>query len=256
MSDEGSPRIPLQRFSSTRFSTPRFPSPDQAQPNGLLARGGVLNPDWILAAYRQGIFPWFESDQSPILWWSPDPRAAIKPGDVRVTRSLGKAIRNRPFDVCMDHDFGSTIRGCAERSVREDVGTWITPRMQQAYAELHAAGYAHSVEVRQDGALVGGLYGLSFGSLFFGESMFSCTTDASKVAFVALHIQLRRWRFTLLDCQLPNAHLTTLGVRTMARSRFLIQLDAGQRDPDRLGSWHLDPDWRDDLPQLSGHAGP
>ena len=245
MGDEGLPRFP----------SPRFPSPNLAQPNGLLARGGVLNADWILAAYRQGIFPWFESDQSPILWWSPDPRAAIRPGDVRVTRSLSKVIRNKAFDVCMDRDFIATISGCAQRSAREDGGTWITPRMQQTYAELHATGYAHSVEVREDGELVGGLYGLSFGSLFFGESMFSRSTDASKVAFVALHIQLRRWGFTLLDCQLPNSHLTTLGVRTMARSRFLMLLEAGQHDPDRLGSWLLDPDWRDDLQQLSRQTG-
>lgn len=234
---------------------PRFPSPHLAKPNGLLARGGVLTPAWILTAYRQGIFPWFESDDSPILWWSPDPRAAIKPGEVRVTRSLGKVIRNKPLEVCMDRDFAATISGCAERSEREDVGTWITPRMQSVYGELHAMGYAHSVEVRQEGILVGGLYGLSFGSLFFGESMFSRSTDASKVAFVALHIQLRRWGFTLLDCQLPNSHLTTLGVRTMARSRFLMMLESGQRSPSRLGDWQLDPDWRDDLPQLIGHEG-
>ncbi len=232
---------------------PSFPSPHLAQPNGLLARGGLLTPGWILAAYRQGIFPWFESDDSPILWWSPDPRAAIAPGDVRVTRSLAKVIRNKPFDLCMDHDFTSTMQGCAERSEREDVGTWITPGMQSTYGKLHRMGYAHSVEVRQSGALVGGLYGLSFGSLFFGESMFSRVTDASKVAFVALHIQLRRWGFTLLDCQLPNPHLTTLGVRRMTRSRFLLMLAAGQHTPDRLGHWQLDPDWRDDLRYMNGH---
>ena len=235
---------------------PRFPSPHLAQPNGLLARGGQLSPEWILTAYRQGIFPWFESDRSPILWWSPDPRAAIRPGQVRITRSLAKAIRNRPFDVQMDVDFAATIRGCAERSDREAGGTWITVDMQQVYTELHRRGYAHSVEVRLEGELVGGLYGLSLGNLFFGESMFSRATDASKVAFVALHIQLRRWQFALLDCQLPNPHLTRLGVTTMPRSRFLAQLRAGLDTPDRLGRWHLDGDWRDDLPVLSTPAQP
>lgn len=239
---------------STGDFVPEFPPPETAQPNGLLARGGRLEPEWLLAAYRQGIFPWFDSDRSPILWWSPDPRAAIRPGDIRMTRSLAKAVRNRPFDVRMDTDFAAIIRGCAERSDREEVGTWITPRMQRAYLRLHELGYAHSIEVWQDGQPVGGLYGVSFGSLFFGESMFSKVTDASKVAFVALHIQLRRWAFTLIDCQLPNPHLTTLGVTTMPRRRFLSLIEAGQKDPGRIGRWQIDPDWRDDLVWLGKAA--
>ncbi|MEZ5596762.1 MAG: leucyl/phenylalanyl-tRNA--protein transferase [Pseudomonadales bacterium] len=229
---------------------PRFPSPRLAPKEGLLARGGLLEPEWLLSAYRQGIFPWFNDDGGPILWWSPDPRAAVRPGEVRVTRSLAKRIRNHPFQVVMDRDFAATIRSCAQRSPREAGGTWITPEMQHAYCRLHALGYAHSVEVYRDDHLVGGLYGLSLGSLFFGESMFSLDTDASKVAFVALHIQLRRWNFTLLDCQLPNPHLTSLGVTTMRRTDFLDLLDAGQQLPDRLGTWRLDDNWRDDLPLL------
>ncbi len=229
---------------------PEFPAPESAQPNGLLAKGGKLEPEWLLAAYRKGIFPWFDSDRSPILWWSPDPRAAVRPGDVRVTRSLAKAVRNRPFEVRMDTHFAGVIQGCAVRSDREESSTWITPRMQQVYLKLHERGYTHSVEVWQQASLVGGLYGLSFGSLFFGESMFSHATDASKIAFVALHIQLRRWGFTLIDCQLPNPHLTTLGVTTMPRRHFLSLLEAGQRTGDRMGKWQMDADWRDDLHEL------
>ncbi|MBM4206096.1 MAG: leucyl/phenylalanyl-tRNA--protein transferase [Gammaproteobacteria bacterium] len=235
---------------STSNPTPDFPSPLLAQPNGLLAQGGRLEPEWLLAAYRKGIFPWFDSDQSPILWWSPDPRAAVIPGDVRITRSLAKAVRNRPFDVRLDHDFTATVEGCAKRSDREETGTWITPKMQQAYGRLHRMGFAHSVEIWSNGQLAGGLYGVSFGRLFFGESMFSFETDASKVAFVALHIQLRRWGFALIDCQLPNPHLTSLGVTTMPRRQFLRIVEAGQSSDGRIGRWQLDADWRDDLVAL------
>ena len=235
---------------SASDQVPDFPAPERAQPNGLLARGGRLDPHWLLAAYRKGIFPWFERDDGPVLWWSPDPRAAIVPGDVRVTRSLAKAVRNRPFSVCMDRDFAATMLGCARRSDREERSSWITPNMRRAYQQLHELGFAHSIEVWQDDQLVGGLYGVSFGSLFFGESMFSQATDASKVAFVALHLQLRRWGFTLIDCQLPNPHLTTLGVTTMPRRQFLARVAAGQGQADRIGKWLLDPDWRDDLGQL------
>lgn len=232
---------------------PEFPSPESANDDGLVAWGGRLEPAWLLRAYRNGIFPWFNSDDSAILWWSPDPRAAVVPGNVRITRSLAKAVRNRPFDVSMDNDFPATILGCATRGYQPDESTWITPRMQGAYGKLFDLGFAHSVEVRCKGELVGGLYGVSFGSLFFGESMFSVQTDASKVAFVALHIQLRRWGFTLIDCQLPNPHLDTLGVTTMPRRAFLALLREGQKAPDRIGRWRLDPDWREDLPALMQH---
>jgi leucyl/phenylalanyl-tRNA--protein transferase len=150
----------------------------------------------------------------------------------------------------MDHDFAATIRGCAERSDREETGTWITPRMQRAYMTLHHMGFAHSVEVIADGRLAGGLYGVSFGRLFFGESMFSYVTDASKVAFVALHIQLKRWGFALIDCQLPNPHLTSLGVTTMPRKQFLWIVEAEQHAEERIGRWQMDADWRDDLAAL------
>ncbi len=217
-----------------------FPDPHHAldEPDGLLAAGGELTVPWLLEAYGHGIFPWFDDDREHILWWSPSHRAVIEPGAMRVTRSLAKRIRNGGFSVAIDTDFAATIQACGT-SRRGSDGTWITPRMDRAYNELHEAGYAHSVEVYRDAKLVGGLYGVSLGTLFFGESMFSHCADASKVAFYWLHRLLTAWRFDLIDCQILNPHLVSLGVGSLPRAEFLKLLHANRRRPTRRGRWSL-----------------
>ena len=192
---------------------PAFPPTSRAtrRPNGLLAAGGALTPDWLLAAYRRGIFPWF-SDGEPILWWSPDPRMVVFPDQVRITRSLRKTLRNRRYEVRLDHDFAAVIRACAEPR-EPGGGTWITPAIQAAYLRMHALGYAHSVETWIDGELAGGLYGMALGRAFYGESMFSRRTDASKIAFAHLARFLEQHDFRVLDCQMTTRHLESLGGR-------------------------------------------
>lgn len=188
------------------------------EPNGLLAAGGDLSPERLLAAYRHGCFPWYQEGQ-PLLWWSPDPRTVLYPEELHVSRSLAKKLRQGVFNVTFDRAFQDVIQGCAApRDYAE--GTWITTPMQNAYVTLHQLGVAHSVEVWQDGQLVGGLYGLAMGRLFFGESMFSRATDASKVGFVTLVERLRGWDFKLIDCQMPTQHLTSFGARTIPRRIF------------------------------------
>ena len=218
-----------------------FPHPSEASPDGLLAVGGALTPDWLLTAYSEGIFPWFEDDDGPVMWWSPDPRAVTTPGSMRVTRSLAQRIRRGGYVVSMDRAFNDVITGCAQ--ARATTGTWITKEMIRAYTELHELGFAHSVETWQGSTLVGGLYGLSIGRMFFGESMFAGATDASKVAFAALHAQLQRWQFDLIDCQLPNPHLESLGVETRDRASFLKRLAGNDSSATRRGAWQLDDDW-------------
>jgi len=188
------------------------------EPNGLLAAGGDLSPQRLLAAYRHGCFPWYQEGQ-PLLWWSPDPRTVLYPEELHVSRSLAKKLRQGVFDVTFDRAFRDVIEGCAAPRDYAD-GTWITTPMQNAYIKLHQIGVAHSVEVWQDGQLVGGLYGLAMGRLFFGESMFSRTTDASKVGFVTLVERLRDWDFRLIDCQMPTQHLASFGARTIPRRIF------------------------------------
>ena len=227
---------------------PAFPDPHDAGPDGLLAAGGKLTEDWLLAAYGQGIFPWFDDDDGPILWWSPDPRAVIEPGAMRVSRSLAKTIRRGDFVVTMDRDFHQVVAQCA--LTRRDSGTWITPRMLKAYQALHVAGYAHSVEVWAEESLVGGLYGVSLGEMFFGESMFSCANDASKVAFAALHAALAAWDFRCIDCQLPNPHLSSLGVIPVPRSAFLRLIADNQQQPTRRGAWQLPAHWQEAALQM------
>lgn len=208
-----------------------FPPVEQAldEPNGLLAFGGDLRPERILAAYRRGIFPWYQDDQ-PILWWSPDPRAVLFPEQIHISRSMRKVLQSNVFSVRMDTDFTGVMRGCAEVSSRRN-GTWITPAMHSAYCKLHELGYAHSIEVwredkegRED-KLVGGLYGIALGAVFFGESMFSREENASKVALIQLSLQLQRWGFAVIDCQVSNAHLLSMGACTIARSTFLQLLE-------------------------------
>jgi leucyl/phenylalanyl-tRNA--protein transferase len=197
-----------------------FPPLDQAldEPEGLLAAGGDLSTPRLLAAYRRGIFPWYSAGQ-PVLWWSPDPREVLVPTEFRCARSLAKTLRNRGFEVTFDRDFAAVVDACATRR-EHSAGTWITPEMQAAYCELHAHGRAHSVEVRLEGALVGGLYGVLIGAVFFGESMFSRERDASKVALARLTERAIVAGLQLIDCQLPTPHLRSLGSKPMPRSEF------------------------------------
>jgi leucyl/phenylalanyl-tRNA---protein transferase len=217
-----------------------FPPIEQAldDPPGLLAIGGDLSPERLLAAYDQGIFPWYQDDEenSPILWWSPDPRMVLKPANVHVSTSLRKIIRKGSYRISMDTAFKHVISQCASlRAHRE--GTWITDEMQQAYITLHQLGHAHSVEVWDSELLVGGLYGVSLGRMFFGESMFSLQDNVSKIAFVALCRQLQAWDYVLIDCQLPTAHLRSLGAAAMPRSEFAEVLRCNRYQPKRAERW-------------------
>ena len=193
-----------------------------ADPPGLLAAGGDLAPARLLAAYRNGIFPWYSPGQ-PVLWWSPDPREVLPVEALHVSRSLARTLRRAHFDVAIDTDFAAVIDACAAPRARSP-GTWITPEMRTAYLRLHALGAAHSIEVRRGAELVGGVYGVAVGRAFSGESMFSRATDASKVALVALAEWCRGRGHALIDCQLPSAHLRSLGSRPMPRAEFLVYL--------------------------------
>ena len=188
------------------------------EPNGLLAAGGDLSADRLVQAYRHGCFPWFSEGQ-PILWWSPDPRTVLFPEELHVSRSLAKLLRQQRYQVSFDRDFKAVIQACAGPR-RDADGTWITDDMQNAYTELHARGHAHSVEVWDNGELVGGLYGLAMGQLFFGESMFSRADNASKFGFITLARHLQAWGFVLIDCQMPTPHLESLGARSIPRREF------------------------------------
>ena|SRR5215212_3170530 len=218
-----------------------FPPVDHAmrEPNGLLAAGGDLSPARLLDAYRQGIFPWF-GDEDPLLWWSPDPRMVLFVDELRVSRSLRKTIRAGRFSVTADRAFSAVVSGCAEPRADQD-GTWITTEMRAAYARLAAMGYAHSVEAWVGGDLVGGLYGVAIGRVYFGESMFARVSDASKVAFVALVGQLRQWGFRLIDCQMPTAHLASFGAREIPRREFLAEVDRAILEPSIPSPWTLEP---------------
>ena len=215
-----------------------FPDPSTAleDPDGLLAAGGALTPKWLIEAYGVGIFPWFERDDGPVYWWSPSERGVMQPGAMRITRSLAKRIRNSGFSVTFDQRFAEVVQQCAQARALT-VGTWITSGMQQAYCELHQNGFAHSVEVWDQDELVGGLYGLSLGQMFFGESMFSSKPDASKIAFYHLDQKLVNWSFTLLDCQMMNPHLASLGVVPMHREDFLDLLASNDLSKTKLGCW-------------------
>lgn len=204
-------------------------------PNGLLAAGGELSSERLLEAYRRGIFPWF-SEGDPILWWSPDPRMVLFPEELRISRSLTKTLRNRRYEVRFDSAFDEVIAGCAAPRSRE-AGTWITDEMIAAYRGLHALGWAHSAETWIDGALAGALYGVAVGQVFFGESMFSRSTDASKIALVALVAHLKSADFRLIDCQMRTRHLESLGAREIPRRRFSRLLEELIHYPRSPGSW-------------------
>ena len=211
-----------------------------AEPNGLLAAGDELSAERVLEAYQQGIFPWFNADQ-PVLWWSPDPRMVLLPAELRVPRSLAKVLRNRVYEVRADSAFRTVMKACAEPRNHQN-GTWISPAMIEAYHALHRRGIAHSIETWIDGELAGGLYGVAIGRMFYGESMFTRVTDASKIALVHLVRQLERWGFGMIDCQMHTAHLGRMGGREIPRAAFMRKLGELVNYPPISGTWVLDHD--------------
>jgi leucyl/phenylalanyl-tRNA---protein transferase len=209
-------------------------------PDGLLAAGGDLSPARLLYAYRHGIFPWYSEGQ-PILWWSPDPRTVLFPGQVHISRSLRRCLRQSRFIASFDTAFTDVMSACAERRPNQDeTWTWITSAMQDAYKDLHRLGHAHSLEIVMDGVLVGGLYGVVLGGVFFGESMFSRRDDASKIALACLAAQLSAWGFKLIDCQVHSEHLMRLGSVSIPRMEFLRLLDLYTPLPGHGSSWQFD----------------
>ena len=233
----------------------KFPPPRLATPEGLLAVGGDLSRDRLLLAYRMGIFPWYGDDE-PILWWSPDPRLVLYPREFHLSRSLEKVIRRGEFTVRMDTAFEAVMRECAAVRAMRGEGTWIVPDMIQAYCELHDLGVAHSVEAWRGPHLAGGLYGVSLGSGFFGESMFARETNASKVALAALVAYLRLEGFGLIDCQVTTGHLQRMGAREIPRELYLEELGHCLQAPTRAGRWAM-PDGILDaaLPRRRGRCG-
>jgi len=231
--------------------TQPFPHPDHAlvEPDGLLAVGGNLSPRRLLSAYRNGIFPWYSPGQ-PILWWSPDPRTVLFTDRIKISRSLRKTINKGLFTVTLNRAFAQVIRQCGAPRSQQPSGTWITPAMARAYLRLHELGHAHSLESWHAGELVGGLYGVAVGRVFYGESMFSRMSDASKVALVTLCQQLERWRFPFIDCQLHTQHLTNLGAEDIPRPLFLDLLRRFCYLPGPPATWRLDAD----LPRITASA--
>jgi leucyl/phenylalanyl-tRNA--protein transferase len=221
-----------------------FPDPRRIDARGLLAYGGDLAPERLLAAYAQGIFPWYDED--PILWFSPDPRMVLLPSELNVGRSLAKRERARPYALTMDRAFRDVIRACREMPRPDQDGTWITEDMLEAYCQLHDLGFAHSVEAwdrdeqSTEDRLVGGLYGISLGRAFFGESMFAHAPDASKIAFAAFVRQLEAWEFDFVDCQVKTEHLARFGATEWPRSEFLDALDRVLQQETRRGKWAFD----------------
>lgn len=215
-----------------------FPEPELSRQDGLLAVGGDLSIERILLAYTKGIFPWYSSGD-PILWWSPDPRLVLYPGSLHVSRSLRKTLKQGRFTVTLDRDFSRVIAACAGATRDNQPGTWITADMIQAYCRLHEAGFAHSVEVWDQAELAGGLYGVSLGKCFFGESMFARKNNASKVGLVTLVGLLKKWSFTLIDCQVATRHLAGLGAREIPRKQFMAELKLALQSPTRSGKWRM-----------------
>lgn len=210
------------------------------EPNGLLAVGGSLTPRRLLTAYMQGIFPWYSQGQ-PILWWSPDPRAVLFPANIKVSRSMRKEIRAGRFQISVDQAFRDVIQACAQPRANSQ-GTWITSEIIEAYCHLHGIGLAHSVEAWYDGQLAGGLYGVALGKVYFGESMFSRVTNASKVAFIYLVHQLAAWNFEVIDCQIQSDHLRSLGSEDIRRTEFIGILQRSCHLPYERTAWSIDAD--------------
>jgi len=219
---------------------PDFPPLEEAlqEPNGLLAAGGELTPEWLLAAYRRGIFPWYNASE-PILWWSPDPRMVLLPDAIRITRSLRRVLRQGRFTLRCDTAFRQVVEACAAPR-GPGGGTWITPKMAAAYQRMYELGYAHSVEAWQGDELVGGLYGVAVGRVFFGESMFSRVTDSSKVALAHLARHLERLGFAVIDCQMVTAHLASMGGGAIPRAEFAAGVARWTREPPPPGRWPAD----------------
>lgn len=224
-----------------------FPAVEQANEDGLLAAGGDLSTQRLINAYIQGIFPWFNKNE-PLLWWSPDPRMVLLLSDIKISKSLKKTLRNTNMTVTFDRAFDQVIMACAKprpsQPLDSENTTWIHPEMISAYSRLHQLGYAHSVECWQDGDLVGGLYGIAIGKVFFGESMFSRINDSSKIALITLCQQLNRWGFSMIDCQVYSAHLASLGATEIARNDFINRLKHLCTQPNNITTWQID----DDLP--------
>lgn len=243
-------------------STPvTFPPTQLAlqEPNGLLAIGGNLTPEWLLHAYSKGIFPWFNPEE-PILWWSPNPRSVLFIDKLKIKRSLRKTIQkhhnNQTITVTLDQNFNGVMKACANAPRKDQAGTWITPAMLSAYTSLHQSGHAHSVEVWQNDQLVGGLYGVAIGKMFFGESMFSHITDGSKIALVALSMQLKAWGFRLIDTQIETEHLNSLGAINIAREQFETHINLQIQHPFKAQKWQFSIDWiqamREHIQKASG----
>ena len=217
-----------------------FPPPQLAEDSGVLAGGGDLSEDRLILAYSSGIFPW-PHEGLPLLWHSPDPRTVLVPAGIHVGRSLEKSIRRGTYEVRLDTAFRQVMRGCSQKERPNQDGTWITDDMIEGYVALHRRGLAHSVEAWREGELLGGLYGVSLGAAFFGESMFAEAPDASKVAFATLVRQLDRWGFDFVDCQVHTEHLERFGAVEWSRTRFLAALKRALKKPTRVGPWTFDP---------------
>lgn len=215
-----------------------FPSALLADADGLLAVGGNLKPESLLEAYSAGIFPWYSDDQ-PILWWSPDPRMVLFPKEFKRHKNLSKTINTQGFKICFDANFKQVIENCSKAPRPGQEGTWITDEMKQSYILMNELGYAHSVETYLDDQLVGGLYGLSLGNTFFGESMFHYQKDASKVALWHLVNKMLEWNFTMIDVQQETEHLRSLGARTISRKTFLTLLEQSLKFPTKKGNWMI-----------------
>jgi len=235
------PQVPI-------FQLPQeivFPDPDFAEPDGLLAVGGDLSPRRLLAAYRQGIFPWY-TDNEPLLWWSPAPRLVLLPEEFHLPRRLARTIRQAKFSLSADRDFPGVIELCKETRLGSGVETWITREMEQAYIRLHEMGYAHSIESRIGETLVGGLYGVCLDRVFFGESMFTLVRDASKVALAALVDECRKRNIALIDCQMTTAHLLRFGAREISRDQFRNELERLIRRVAPQEKWRLEDDGQEE----------
>ena len=200
-----------------------FPSPEQASAEGIVAVGGDLQPERVMLAYRKGIFPWFESDDF-LLWWSPDPRMVLFPDRLKISKSMRTVLRKKQFEVTFNKAFDQVVEACAKVKRFGQNGTWITPGLMEVYSTLHTQGYAHSVEVWEEGSLVGGLYGIDLGTIFCGESMFSKSSNASKVALIFLVKELKKNKYELIDCQVPTQHLASMGAEPISRTKFLTFL--------------------------------
>ncbi len=217
--------------------SPLFPDPRQADAEGLVAYGGDLSPERLLSAYSQGIFPWPQEKNDPLFWFSPDPRVVLLPHQIHIGRSLKKILKKAPFEIRCDTAFEAVMQACAKAKRKEDEGTWIIPKMIPAYCRLHRLGFAHSVEAWQDGTLVGGLYGISLGAAFFGESLFTQVSNASKIALVTLLHQLQHWNFHFVDCQMRTNLVDSLGAIDWEREFFLDALKKALEVPTRRGPW-------------------